>query len=64
LVYSKAKDEELGSIVTAAIEILGYKSMADVWALDRWRKKSRHSKLAGLDKSQNDSHTGTMLCLG
>jgi hypothetical protein len=55
---SQAKDETLADMVTAGIDILGYKSMADFWALQQWRQKSKKSKLVAADKLQNASPRG------
>lgn len=57
----QAKDETLGHMVMAAIEITGYKTMADFWGLQRWRQNSKKSKLrnmADADKPQTESTTG------
>jgi hypothetical protein len=47
-------------MVTAGIDILGYKSMADFSALQRWRHKSKKPKLVAADKLQNASPTGSV----
>lgn len=40
----QGKEETLGHMVMAAIEILGYKHMTDFWGLQRWRQKLAKKK--------------------
>lgn len=40
----QSKDEMLGHMVMAAVEIQGYKSMTDHWGLQRWRQKHAKGK--------------------
>jgi hypothetical protein len=39
----QSKDETLGRMVVMSVEILGFKSLADHWGLQRWRQKHNSS---------------------
>jgi hypothetical protein len=46
-------------MVMAAIDIIGYRTMADFWGLQRWRQNnSKKSKLLDAGKPQIESTTG------
>jgi hypothetical protein len=51
-------------MVMAAIEIIGYKTMADFWGLQRWRQNSKKSKLLDAGKPQIESTTGNSARVG